>query len=214
MCTSATPETTWCEQSTATGVISTVAGSRKSDAFNLYGPITETRLIPTGLALDHRGNLFISDGANQIIRELHPPLSPAAAGTCTRAAATQLVERQHLGGFTGTTPQPVAKVLCGPFLGRHSRAMIVSLSRETCLPAGGFVVYRHVASGWHRVKTSLTLFGMVFRHGRTGFTEVHPLPGPNGVICTTHRWVGRNWHWNGRRLVHGHYHRVKAPTHV
>ena len=141
-------------------------------------------------------------------------VTPPRPAACTRAAATQLVERQHLGGFTGTTPQPVAKVLCGPFLGRHSRAMIVSLSRETCLPAGGFVVYRHVASGWHRVKTSLTLFGMVFRHGRTGFTEVHPLPGPNGVICTTHRWVGRNWHWNGRRLVHGHYHRVKAPTHV
>ena len=195
--------------------ISTVAGVTQAETRSIC---TARSRRPAesrpGSRSTHRGNLFISDGAARssasCIRRCHPP-RPAR---CTRAAAQQLVERQHLGGFTGFTPQPVAKVLCGPFLGRHSRAMIVSLSRETCLPAGGFVVYRHVASGWHRVKTSLTLFGMVFRHGRTGFTEVHPLPGPNGVICTTHRWVGRNWHWNGRRLVHGHYHRVKAPTHV
>jgi len=92
--------------------------------------------------------------------------------------------------------------------------MIVSLSRETCLPAGGWVVYRHVGAGWHRVKVNLSLFGMVFRHGTFGFVEKHPLPGKDGVICTSRRWVGRSWRWNGHRLVHGRYHRVKAPTHV
>ena len=98
----ATPATTSCGPSTAAGVISTVAGSRQSDAFNLYGPITETRLIRTGLALDARGDLFISDGANQIIRELHPPLSPAAAAlhqggrpATGRTPASRRIHRHH-----------------------------------------------------------------------------------------------------------------------
>ena len=200
---------------TAAGGISTVAGSSKPNAFNLYGPITETRLTaPDGLALDARGDLFISDSGAEIIRELQPPLTPAAAGRCTKAAARQLVERQHLGGFTGFTPEPIAKVLCGSFLGRHSRAMIVELSRETCLPAGGWVVFRKVGRSWRRVTAVHGLFAFVFRHGTRGFTEEIPNARKNEPICTTRRWLGRNWRWNGKRLVHGRYHRVRAPTHV
>ena len=199
----------------AAGRIRTIAGTTgPSPRFVNYGPATETTLLPAGLALDGHGRLYISDAFHARVHALDPPLSAAAAGRCTKAAAQQLVERQHLGGFTNFTPHPVAKVLCGPFLGRHSRAMIVSLSRETCLPAGGWVVYRHVGAGWHRVKVNLSLFGMVFRHGTFGFVEKHPLPGKDGVICTSRRWVGRSWRWNGHRLVHGRYHRVKAPTHV
>ena len=149
-----------------------------------------------------------------MVRAVDPPLSAAAAGQCTRRAARQLVERAHLGGFTGFTAEPVAKVLCGPFLGRHSRAMLVSLSRETCIPAGGWVMYRHVGRSWRRVKASLGLFNMVFRHGATGFVEEIPNPRTTEPTCTTRRWLGRNWHWNGKRLVHGRFHRVKAPTHV
>ena len=149
-----------------------------------------------------------------MIRELQPPLTPAAAGTCTKAAAAQLVERQHLGGFTGFTPEPVAKVLCGPFLGRHSRAMIVDAEPRDCLPAGGWVVFRKVGRSWRRATAVLGLFAMVFRHGTTGFIEEIPNPRKNEPICLTNRWLGRNWHWNGKRLVHGRYHRVRAPTHV
>jgi len=197
------------------GTIRTIAGSAgQPDRLVNYGPATETPMLPIGLALDGHGRLYISDEFHGRVHALDPALSVAAAGRCTKAAAQQLVERQHLGGFTNFTPHPVAKVLCGPFLGRHSRAMIVSLSRETCIPAGGFVVYRHVGARWHRVLASLSLFGMVFRHGTFGFVEKHPLPGADGVICTSRRWIGRSWHWNGRRLVHGRYHRVKAPTHV
>jgi sugar lactone lactonase YvrE len=197
----------------AAGLISTVAGGGKS--FTRYGPLTDTTLNgPAGLVLDPRGDLFISDRTNSVVRELRPPLTPAAAGSCTKAAATQLVERQHLGGFTGFMAQPVAKVLCGPFLGAHSHAMIVELNRETCTGAEGFVVYRHVGAGWHRNLTQLSLFGVVFRRGTSRFIEEHPLPGKDGIICTSRRWVGRTWHWNGRRLVHGRYHRVKAPTHI
>jgi hypothetical protein len=195
-------------------VISTVAGNSNQDAFNLYGPTTQTSLrLPAGLAFDARGDLFIADTFHHIIRELTPPLSSAAAGSCTKAAARQLIERARLGGFTGTTREPIAKVLCGPFLGRHSRTMIVELSRETCIPAGGWVVYRHVGAGWRRVKTSLGLFNMVFRHGGQFIEEV-PNPRATEPICTTRRWKGRIWHWNGKRLVHGRFHRVPAPTTV
>jgi sugar lactone lactonase YvrE len=197
----------------AAGLISTVAGGGKF--FTKYGPLTDTTLNgPAGLVLDARGDLFISDRANSVVRELQPRLTPAAAGSCTKAAATQLVERQHLGGFTGFMAKPVAKVLCGPFLGAHSHAMIVELNRETCTGAEGFVVYRHVGSGWRRNLTQLSLFGVVFRRGTSRFIEEHPLPGKDGIICTSRRWVGRTWHWNGRRLVHGRYRRVKAPTHI
>lgn len=142
-----------------------------------------------GLAVDQRGDLFIADTPNQIIRELQPPLTGAAAGSCTMAAATQLVERQHLGGFTGFRPHPVAKVLCGPFLGRRTHAMIVALITEICTPAGGWVVYRKRGQTWHRVLYNP--IGAVLRRGRTRFTQNIADPRPSETLCTTRRWLRR-----------------------
>ena len=89
--------------------------------------------------------------------------------------------------------------------------MLVSLTREICIPEAGWVMYRKVGRSWHRVKFAAA-GGAVFRHGPTRFAEEIPDPRPTETLCTARRWLSRTWHWNGRRLVHGTYHRVRRPT--
>ena len=86
----------------AAGTIRTIAGTTGQPKLPIiYGPATETTFLPSGLALAGNGRLYIADQFDAQVHALDPPLSAAAAGGCTKAAAQQLVERQHLGGFAG-----------------------------------------------------------------------------------------------------------------
>ena len=68
----------------ATGIITTVAGTGRSDFFGDGGPATSADLNqPRGVALDGAGNLFIADTLNFRIRKVS-----AATGTITTVAGT------------------------------------------------------------------------------------------------------------------------------
>ena len=57
--------------SAATGLISTVAGNGKAGLDGDYGPATKAKLqLPTAVAVDASGNLYICDSANNAIRQV------------------------------------------------------------------------------------------------------------------------------------------------
>lgn len=75
---------------TPDGTITTIAGNGIPSFLGDGGPATAANLqYPTGVALDHDGNVFIADAANHRIRRID------AAGTITTVAGT------GVGGFEG-----------------------------------------------------------------------------------------------------------------
>lgn len=59
--------------SAATGIITTVAGNGTSGQNGDYGPATKAVLnLPTAVAVDQQGNLYIADSANNEIRQVNP----------------------------------------------------------------------------------------------------------------------------------------------
>ena len=132
----------------------------------------------------------------------------AAGGGCGLATADRLVEAEHLGN-AGYMPQPVAQVLCGPFLGAGSRGMVVSLAIPSCGGSTGWVLYRHAAAGWQKVYehnggASLAREGTRLRdwQGVLSGSDPHCLPSS---------YRSRLWHWNGRRMIHGPWHKSGPP---
>jgi sugar lactone lactonase YvrE len=68
----------------ATGIINTIAGTASDGYSGDGGPATSALLFdPTGLAFDAKGNLYIADSGNNVIREVN-----AATGTITTIAGT------------------------------------------------------------------------------------------------------------------------------
>src|ERR1700748_1412819 len=56
----------------SSGTISTVAGNGAADYKGDNGPATKASLnTPTGIALDEKGNLYIADGYNNVIRKVN-----------------------------------------------------------------------------------------------------------------------------------------------
>jgi len=62
------------------GIITTVAGNGRTGYSGDGGPATNAELNPSGIALDRRGNLYISDMAHHVVRKV------TAAGIITTAA--------------------------------------------------------------------------------------------------------------------------------
>jgi DNA-binding beta-propeller fold protein YncE len=61
------------QQTGAPGTITTVAGTGQLGSSGDGGPATQARLnVPTGVAVDTEGNLFIADGENDRIRKVDP----------------------------------------------------------------------------------------------------------------------------------------------
>jgi hypothetical protein len=130
----------------------------------------------------------------------------ATAGGCNATTAIKLVLGQHL---AGNTDHPVAQVLCGAFSGRHSKAMAVNLSIPSCGFSGGWAVYRLAGGAWKRV--------FLTNHGAFMAKAGRKVRTWNGVLasgdseCFPSSYRSRDWHWNGKRLVNGPWHKSGPP---
>lgn len=122
-----------------------------------------------------------------------------AAARCSRAAAIEVVERLRLGN-AGYTPNPVAQVLCGPFLGRGSDAMVASLSIPSCGRTGGWVVFRRTAGDWQPVLTRNN--GAELAAVGSGIRETMWVLRPGDAHCFPSGGTrSRVWRWNGGRFT-------------
>ena len=74
------------------------------------------------------------------------------SGACSKAEATVVVKRLHL-GEADYMPNPVFGVVCGSFMGPGSKTMVVSLaSGGTSVPFEGWGVFRLAGDTWQLVK--------------------------------------------------------------
>jgi hypothetical protein len=127
------------------------------------------------------------------------PKSSGSASTCSLAAARAVMVRDKLGN-AGYMPDPVQQVLCGPFLGANSRAMVASFAIPTCGGPIGWAVFRPSADGWEIVMQRsegglLQAVGSNIKETQNLLRTTDPLCDPTGGTRS------RIWHYNGSRFV-------------
>jgi hypothetical protein len=140
------------------------------------------------------------------------PTTPATAGPCSKAEATRVVRRLHLGNADDPdVREPVAQVLCGAFVGPGTEAMVASLSIPSCGRTGGWVVLRRPGATWQLVMernngADLDAVGM-------GIRETQFVLRPGDAHCfPTGGTRSRTWRWNGSRFTSGPWTRSKPAT--
>lgn len=87
----------------STGIITTVAGSSKSDGSGDGGPATQAGIDPYSIALDKDGNLYIADYYNNRVRKV-----VMSTGVITTVAGTGNM------GYSGDNGPAVGATLYGP----------------------------------------------------------------------------------------------------
>jgi hypothetical protein len=140
-----------------------------------------------------------------------PTPSPTPAASCSRATARALLLSRHL----GNPPEPEGQVLCGHFTGRHSNAMVVSLSTPGCGGSIGWLVFRHRHGAWSVVlrRDNGARLSAVGR----GIRETLAILRPTDPHCVpTGGTRSRTWHWTRNGFVHSRFRRdtawVTAPA--
>jgi len=191
----------------AGGTIRTFAGGGGPAGFGSWGPALRTRLsFPHDIAVDGRGLVFFT--ADHSVFRLEPSLTPEAAGRCTREAAREILERRRLGN-AGSLADPVVQLLCGPFAGSGSQAMVVSLRTPGCGASIGWRVFRSQNGRWRQVFS--TNRGALLTRAGSRIRAYQGHPRPNDPHCLPSRWRSRLWRWNGSRLVAGPWRRAAGP---
>lgn len=153
-------------------------------------------LTPLGLAVDapSTGGTGPSGAA--------APGTSAASARCSKAAATPIVKRLHLGA-ADFLPNPVSEVFCGAFMGLGSRTMVVVLASDgASVPILGWAVFRPAGGAWKLV---------MVRYGGARITPagsdiretVSVMREGDSHCCPSGGTRARLWHWNGTRLVAG-----------
>ena len=134
-----------------------------------------------------------------------PPPAPApvspASGSCSKAEATRVVERLHLGNADDPgVPNPVTQALCGPFFGPGSHAMAASLTIPSCGRTAGWVVFRRVGGDWRLVLSRNN--GADLEAVGSGIRETMFVLRPGDAHCfPTGGTRSRTWRWNGTRFT-------------
>jgi hypothetical protein len=126
-----------------------------------------------------------------------PAPSPGPAAQCSRATARALLLSRHL----GNPPEPERQVLCGHFTGRHSHAMVVSLSTPGCGGSIGWLVFRRHHNHWQTVLSrnngaTLAATGHDIRETMSVLRPTDTHCQPTGGTRT------RIWHWTGHGFTH------------
>jgi len=141
-----------------------------------------------------------------------PAPSPAPTAQCSRATARALLLRRHL----GNPPEPERQVLCGHFTGRHSHAMVVSLSTPGCGGSIGWLVFRRHHNRWQTVLSRHN--GATLAATGHDIRETLPIRRPTDTHCQhTGGTRTRIWHWTGHGFTHSafrhHSPLVRARAH-
>lgn len=120
--------------------------------------------------------------------------------TCSKATADGLVNADHLNDFL--LPKPVNQVLCGPFTGRGSRAMLATVRAATCWGVQQWAVFAVRNGSWRLVTDRhVWILGRVVAAG-SDLKVTSPVARRGDAYCDpTGGSVTRTWHWNGSRFV-------------
>jgi trimeric autotransporter adhesin len=134
------------------GIITTVAGNGRQGFSGDGGRATAARLNdPRGLAVDSHGNLYIADSRNNRVRKVSPAGKITTVAGKSRAPFTDdygPATSARLQTPTGVAVDGQAQVLCGPFLGRGSRAMVASEAIPSCGRTAGWDVFDFAQGAW------------------------------------------------------------------
>jgi hypothetical protein len=128
--------------------------------------------------------------------------SDASPAACSKATAKRLVNQHNLNHFT--LPNPVGQALCGPFTGRDSRAMAVTILAPTCWPVQHWAVFAFSGGVWRLVlEQPAYLYPPLVRVG-SGIRETTAVQRRGDSRCLPSGGKrSRIWRWNGSRLVAG-----------
>lgn len=127
-------------------------------------------------------------------------MGPAASGRCSKAEATAVVKRLHLGS-ADFLPNPVYKVICGAFMGPGSQTMVALLaSGGASAPFGGWAVFRSVGGKWQLVMER-NGGGRITAAGSDIRETVSVMREGDSHCCPSGGTKARIWHWSGSRFV-------------
>jgi hypothetical protein len=123
----------------------------------------------------------------------------AVTASCSKAEATAVVQRLHL-GEADFIPNPVNAVLCGGVLGPGSKTMVVSLaSGGTSVPFEGWAVFRLAGAEWQLVLRQNN--GAQISAAGNDIRETRGVSRPGDPrCCPSGGTEARLWHWNGTRF--------------
>ena len=140
------------------------------------------------------------------------PTAAATAGPCSKAEATRVVKRLHLGNADDPdVSDPVAEVLCGAFVGPGRQAMVASLAIPSCGRTAGWVVFRRAGATWELVMERHN--GADLDAVGTGIRETQFVLRPGDAHCfPTGGTRSRTWRWNGARFTSTAWTQSKPPT--
>jgi hypothetical protein len=127
--------------------------------------------------------------------------SATAAAPCSRATAARL-GKPYLWDPLRFQRQQIVQLLCGPFTGPGSTAMVMSFRAPTCWGEQGWAMFRRVGGTWRLVKVQRGTFLFPFIVVDNDIQENAPVFRRGDSRCgPTGGRQGRIWHWNGRRLA-------------
>src|SRR5207247_10767522 len=94
------------------------------------------------------------DVAGALVVGQRPDVRSAASFTCSRATASPVATRLHVGVDPILHRAPIFQLLCGPFFGPRSRGMVASFAVPTgCGGSTGWAVFRYTGkwrAGMHQ----------------------------------------------------------------
>jgi hypothetical protein len=150
---------------------------------------------------------FATPHASGIGRGGGPASADAAVSVvCSRATAARAMARYHIPLLQPN--RPVGQLLCGPFLGAGSNAMVASVAIPSCGGSVDWAVFRFGGGAWRLV--------MNVKHGAfldavgSDIRETLGVLGPGDAHCFPSSVKYHLWHWNGTRLKAGPWLRARS----
>lgn len=180
---------------------------------------TLPRLLIFG-SLKHRLRFVSLTGAALLLLAVPQAAAAVAApgariahASCSRATAKRLVNQDRLNDFL--LPQPVVQVICGPFTGPRSQAMLVTIGAATCWSPQQWAVFRYTGGAWRLVTDKHRFIVSPVRASGGNLIVTSPVSRPGDSRCDlTGGTLTQTWHWNRSRFVVVATKRTPPPVHT